>query len=1045
MGSSSTAFALPTVSSQDLGTLAVNTATPATATLTFQISGASWTPSFRLRYGTDFRLGEPGCTSTTCTVTVSFHPTYPGVRQDAVLVVDSNENLLATTFLHGIGLAPEAVLLPGTITTLAGTREWGNSGDGGLAVNATLMNPQGVAVDTVGNVYIADSVAQVIRKVDALTGIITTVATGLNAPTGVAVDGAGNLYIADSQNNRVRRVDAASGVITTVAGTGTVSSSLGDGSPATQASLNNPADVAVDPVGNLYIADQYHGRIRRVDAVSGIITTVAGGGVPGRGADGIGNGGPATNAVLSNPSSVALDSWGSLYIADSANNLVRKVSNGTISVVAGDGNPGYSGDGEIATGASLNNPTSIRLDAAGNLYIADSSNGLIRQVNGAGIIFTLAGQVGQFGFNANNVPPGKAQLNNPGGVGIDPSGSIYIADQGNSMVRKIVPGPPALNFGSTSIGSISSPQAVSIGNIGNQALDFSSFSLTGNFLQQSSQEADCTPDLTVAPAAFCSASVVFAPQSSGSLNGGFSFTTNSVNAVNGSLKSVALNGTGIGTAGSDPTVNKASLLFASQMAGTSSPSQIVTLFNYGSAPVSVTVSQISGSNANDFSIASNGCKGLVLAAQASCTVSVVFTPQGAGVRSGTLLLVEKLNGAPGTTFQQSIFLAGTVPLPVLTTSSNVSFANQAIGITGPAQNITIYNNNLIPVAITAITLEQSGDFQFGENNCGLLMAHSNCTVAITFTPQQAGVRTATLKIYGSGANLPHSVSLTGQGNASALKFIPTTPCRVVDTRNAAGPFGGPKMTGGSSRDFEIRASSCNIPSTALAYSLNVTVVPDTQLGYLAIWPAGQTRPVVSTLNSDGRTKANAAIVAAGSNAAISVYVSHASEIILDISGYFVSTQSYSGFLFYPLAPCRVADTRQGASPFGAPYLTAGQTRSFPMTLSTCQIPTTAKAYVVNMTTVPHGPLWFLTAFPAGQTRPLVSTLNAPTGTVTANAAIVPAGTGGSISVYASNDTDLIIDVTGYFAPPAKGGLSFYPTPPCRPLDTRAWGGHRRLC
>jgi hypothetical protein len=453
----------------------------------------------------------------------------------------------------------------------------------------------------------------------------------------------------------------------------------------------------------------------------------------------------------------------------------------------------------------------------------------------------------------------------------------------------------------------------------------------------------------------------------------------------------------------------------------------------------VTASQISGSNANDFSIASDGCKGLVLAAEASCTVSVVFTPQGAGARSGTLLLVEKLNGAPGTTFQQSIFLAGTVPLPVLTASSNVSFANQAIGITGPAQNITIYNNNLIPVAITSITLEQSGDFEFGENNCGLLIAQSNCTVAITFTPQQAGVRTAILKIYDSGTNLPHSVSLTGLGNASALKFIPTTPCRIVDTRNAAGPFGGPKMTGGSSRDFEIPASSCNIPSTALAYSLNVTVVPDRQLGYLAIWPTGQARPVVSTLNSDGRTKANAAIVAAGSNAAVSVYVSHASEVILDINGYFVSTQSSSGLLFYPLAPCRVADTRQGASPFGVPYLTAGQTRSFPMTSSSCQIPTTAKAYVVNMTTVPHGPLWFLAAFPAGQTRPLVSTLNAPTGTITANTAIVPAGTDGGISVYASNDTDLIIDVTGYFAPPAEGGLSFYPTTPCRPLDTRALG------
>jgi sugar lactone lactonase YvrE len=776
MGSSSAAFALPTVSSQDLGTLAVNTATPATATLTFQISGASGMPSFRLRYGTDFRLREPGCTSTTCTVTVSFHPTYPGVRQDAVLVVDSNENLLTTTFLHGIGLAPEAVLLPGTITALAGTREWGNSGDGGLAVNATLMNPQGVAVDTAGNVYIADSVAQVIRKVDALTGIIITVATGLNAPTGIAVDGAGNLYIADSQNNRVRRVDAVSSVITTVAGTGTVSSSLGDGSPATQASLNNPADVAVDPVGNLYIADQYHGRIRRVDAVSGIITTVAGGGVPGRGADGIGNGGPATNAILKNPSSVALDSWGSLYIADSANNLVRKVSNGTISVVAGDGNPGYSGDGEIATGASLNNPTSIRLDAAGNLYIADSNNGLIRQVNGAGIIFTLAGQVGQFGFNANNVPPGKAQLNNPGGVGIDPSGSIYIADQGNSMVRKIVPGPPALNFGSTSIGSISSPQAVSIGNIGNQALDFSTFSLTGAFLQQSSGKADCAPGVTVSPAASCFVLVIFAPQTTGTLDGSISLVTDSLNAAKGWAQAVTLSGAGVGI-GASPT----SLAFPGFGSGSLPLTQTVTLSNPSAYNLEIAGISLTGSA--DFAIADTTCSSS-LAPQSSCFVSVTYTPSTPEVVSGTLTFTEYSTNQPMDALIQTVSLSTTGP-PVLFAGQNANFGSQPRGTASFPIPINLVNASVNAMSIKTVAIAGPANTDFQQtNDCGTsLSAGQGCTIWVVYSPSWTSTpyAQAALVISDGAPGSPHSVAICGTATGISQALI------VVDTP-------GPKAT-----------------------------------------------------------------------------------------------------------------------------------------------------------------------------------------------------------------------------------------------------------
>ena len=290
------------------------------------------------------------------------------------------------------------------------------------------------------------------------------------------------------------------------------------------------------------------------------------------------------------------------------------------------------------------------------------------------------------------------------------------------------------------------------------------------------------------------------------------------------------------------------------------------------------------------------------------------------------------------------------------------------------------------------------------------------------------------------AELYSSSGLPGPPSTSGpLQFIPVTLCRVLDTRSADGPFGGPELAGGTSRTFDIPASACNIPSSAAAYSLNVTVVPDAQLGYLSVWPSGQSRPVVSTLNSDGRIKANAAIVPAGSGGGIDVYATDPTQLILDIDGYFVPAGS-STLAFYPVTPCRVSDTRNATGPLGGPYLGGGTSRAFPMLSSDCSIPSTAMAYSLNFTVVPHGPLGYITVWPDGEGQPLVSTLNALTGAITANAAIVPAGSAGQISVYASNDTDLVIDINGYFAPPGSGGLSLYTVTPCRVLDTRTSSG-----
>jgi uncharacterized repeat protein (TIGR03803 family) len=276
-----------------------------------------------------------------------------------------------------------------------------------------------------------------------------------------------------------------------------------------------------------------------------------------------------------------------------------------------------------------------------------------------------------------------------------------------------------------------------------------------------------------------------------------------------------------------------------------------------------------------------------------------------------------------------------------------------------------------------------------------------------------------------------------------LQFVAVSPCRIVDTRKPNGTFGGPAIPGNGSRDFPLSEGDnpCGIPSDAIAYSVNVTVVPQTTLGYLTIWPTGEGQPTVSTLNSlDGRLKANAAIIPAGTtNGSVSVYVTNTTDVVLDINGYF-TTGSGSTLAFYPVAPCRVADTRNPNGPLGGPYLSAGQERDFPV-LQGCGLPASAVAYSFNFTVIPKtgAGVAYLTVWPQGQTRPTVSTLNDLTSTIVANAALVPAGTNGGVATYATNDTDLVIDVDGYFAPPGTGGLSFYPLTPCRVVDTRHIG------
>ncbi|MGC9946202.1 MAG: hypothetical protein ABSF64_07510 [Bryobacteraceae bacterium] len=328
----------------------------------------------------------------------------------------------------------------GAISTFAGngTNPALFSGDNGPAVNAVLGLPFNVAADVSGNVYIV--AGGVVRKVSK--GVITTFAgvygatgyTGDNGPAtsatfdypaSVAVDASGNVYIADMDNNAIRKV--SKGVVTTFAGDGTKGYS-GDNGPPAGAELNGPTGVAVDALGNVYIADSGNARIRKVS--NGAIATLAGGA-----SVSFGDNGPATGAALYQPRGAAVDASGNVYIVDAFDNAIRKVSGGVIVTVAGNGTFGYSGDNGPATSAALNQPSGVAVDASGNIYIADTHNSAIRKISG-GVISTIAGN-GIYGYSGDNGPAANAQLCAPVGVAADAAGNVYIADAGCSVVRKV--------------------------------------------------------------------------------------------------------------------------------------------------------------------------------------------------------------------------------------------------------------------------------------------------------------------------------------------------------------------------------------------------------------------------------------------------------------------------------------------------------------------------------------------------------------------------------------------------------------------------------
>ena len=458
-----------------------------------------------------------------CTVSVSFQPQRPGMRQGALLILGADGTLLGSILVTGVGLGPLQEITPGNITTVAGDGGLAYMGDGMAATHASFAVPLGVAVDASGNLYISDTGNNRIRRIDANSEEVSTIAgdgvSGLNgdggpsilsevsSPSAIALDGAGNLFFADTGNDVIRRIDRLSGLITSVVGTLGKPGYSGDGSAASSARLSAPSAFAFDASGNMVVADTGNNVIRKVDAATGVITTIAGTGTLGFNGDGA----LATSSLLNSPRGVAVSPQNLVYISDTNNNRVRRIdTDGTIATVAGNGIKGGSSSMEgnaLALLTELDTPTAIVFDPSGRFFFSDTGNNVIREVDIVPNIGTIAGNQ-NLGFSGDGGIATYGRLASPVGLSYNDDGNIYVADAANNRVRELLNQQITVSYPQDTVGVAIGETYLLIENHGNanltlQTPSFDSAQLTSN--------STCVEGYVMPPAHGCSLFLNFYP------------------------------------------------------------------------------------------------------------------------------------------------------------------------------------------------------------------------------------------------------------------------------------------------------------------------------------------------------------------------------------------------------------------------------------------------------------------------------------------------------------------------------------------------------
>lgn len=811
------------VGSMDTESVPVTVTQAGTAAAALVLTGGAPNLDYTLVAGGNCGSGTVYNVGDSCTVAVSFAPRFPGTRHGAVLLVDSGGNVLGEAYLEGIASGSLSVLTPGLVTTVAGDAQWIFAGDGHPATQSPIFLPQGEVADAAGNLYVADTSNNRVRRVDAATGIMTTVAgtvTGgysgdhgpgtaaqVNAPIALAVDGAGNLYIGDSGNYVVRMVNAQTGIITTLAGVGGGSGAPGDGGPASAAHLSGVGGLAVDSLHRLVIADTGNNTLRRVDLQTGIITRIAGIYAPGA----TGDGGPALTATFNTPSGINFGPDGSLYVADLNNALVRKIDpSGIITTVAGGGS-NLQGEGVPARQAQLALPAGVALDQAGNLYIADAGSNRIRKLTAAtGLITTVAGngneQFAGDGGNAN-----KAQIYGPYSIFYDGQGNLFFGDLFNNRIRKVNGSLAAFTYSPIRVNRTSAPQMEQLEDDGNTAMTLVTPLLSNASLDPATTTCVLPGTLTTGTA--CLLGVAFSPTVLGDPAVG------SVSLPSDAGDSPAL----IGVSGQSLLVDPTAITLSSNVnpSGFNSPVTFTAHVTTQGTTVTGTVQFLDGTTV----IGSGTLNGSHLA---TFTTSVL----GPGPHSITAVYQGDATNAASTSaiLAQSVKKLATA---VLQSSTNPSFATQAVVLT-----VTVTGQGTLPT--------------------GQVVFSSDATTLGTVTLDGFGIATWTTSTLAIGQ---HALKATYSGDTANSPTASNTLSQVVQ---------------GQSSTTALTTSSASVPvGTSVAFSVQVTGSNTLIATGAVTFKEGATTLGTATLDGTGAAGFSTTAFAPGQHTVTAIYAGDA--------------------------------------------------------------------------------------------------------------------------------------------------------------------------